>query len=83
MRTDMVLPLAAQSMSFSAWIMFFRAFSFSGGATASSRSRKMTSAALSAAFSIIDGLEPGTASVDRCSRWRRSGWRVWLMVPSV
>ncbi len=73
MRTDMVLPFAAQSMSFKAWMMFLRAFSFSGGATASSRSRNITSAALSAAFSIIDGLEPGTASVERCSRWRRRG----------
>src|SRR5882757_2728973 len=82
MRTDTVLPLARQSMSLSAWMMFLRARSLSGGATASSMSRKTKSAALFAAFSIISGLEPGTASSLRCSlsffRWLM----VWLIVRS-
>ena len=38
---DMVFPAAFQSMSFSASMMFLRAAILSGGATASSRSRKM------------------------------------------
>ena len=42
MRTDRVL--LPQSMSFSAWMTFLRAWALSSGATASSRSRKMTSA---------------------------------------
>ena len=68
MRTDMVLFLAFQSISFSAEMMFLRAFSLSSGATASSMSRKMQSAALSAAFSIMVGFDPGTASVERWTR---------------
>ena len=61
-------------------MMFFRALSFSGGATASSISRKMKSAALDGAFWIMVRFEPGTASslslksqlaemVDRVAHW--------------
>src|SRR5690348_10045271 len=82
MRTETVLPLARQSMSLSAWMMFLRARSLSGGATASSMSRKTKSAALFAAFSIISGLEPGTASSLRCSRSFFRWLMVWLMIRS-
>src|SRR5258708_23710198 len=80
MRTDTVFPLARQSMSCSASMMFLRARSLSGGATASSRSRKTKSAALVEALSIISGLEPGSASSLRCRRSLRRWWRVWLMI---
>src|SRR5690349_6201967 len=49
-------------------MMFLRACSLSSGATASSTSRNTMSAALRAAFSNMPGLDPGTASSDRCSR---------------
>jgi hypothetical protein len=58
--TDIVLLF--QSISFKASIIFFLACSFSSGATASSRSRKITSTLLLAAFSNKEGLLPGTAS---------------------
>ncbi len=57
-------------------MMFLRACSLSSGATASSRSRKMMSAAPLAAFSNSDGLEPGTASSERWSR----GVACWIKV---
>src|SRR3569832_788396 len=63
-------------------MMFLRARSLSGGATASSMSRKTKSAALLAALSIISGLEPGTASSLRCSRNFFRWLMVWLMVRS-
>ncbi len=66
MRT--IIVLLPQSRSLSPWMMLARARSLSSGATASSTSRKITSAALRAAFSNIDGLEPGTASSERCRR---------------
>jgi len=65
MRVETVLPAPRQSRSFSAWMMFFLACSFSGGATASSQSRKTKSAALLKARSIMVVLEPGQASSDR------------------
>src|ERR1700685_1550606 len=66
MRTMTVL--APQSTSFSPRMMFLRACSLSSGATASSQSRKITSAADFAAFSNSPGLDPGTASSERCRR---------------
>src|SRR6202034_3669486 len=49
-------------------MMFLRACSLSSGATASSQSRKITSAADFPAFSNSPGLDPGTASSERCTR---------------
>ena len=63
-----IIVLVPQSTSLSAWTMFLRACGLSSGATASSRSRKTTSAALAAAFSNIAVFEPGTASSERCRR---------------
>src|SRR5579864_7374265 len=68
MRTTSVLP--CQSWLRSASTTFARAAGFSRGAQASSRSRNTSSAALSAAFSIIRGLLPGTARTERRSRAR-------------
>src|SRR5438105_4163483 len=68
MRTTRVLP--CQSWLRSASTTLVRAAGFSEGAHASSRSRKTSSAALSAAFSIIRWLLPGTA---RTERRRRAG----------
>ena len=68
MRTESVL--VPQSMSRSAWMTFLRAWGLSSGATASSRSRKTTSAADLAAFSKSCGWLPGTAS---SLRLRRAG----------
>ena len=66
MRNDIVL--LPQSMSLSPSMMFLRACGLSSGATASSRSRKMTSASDFAAFSNICGEEPGTESSQRFRR---------------
>src|SRR5450755_4753950 len=66
MRTTRTLP--CQSWLRSASTIFPRAAGFSSGAHASSRSRKTSSAALDAAFSIIRGLLPGTARTDRRRR---------------
>src|SRR5438105_9096833 len=66
MRTTRVLP--CQSWLRSASTPLVRAAGFSKGAHASSRSRKTSSAALSAAFSIIRWLLPGTARTDRRRR---------------
>src|SRR5690606_28692610 len=65
-----------QSISFRALMMFLRACGLSSGATASSRSRKITSASDFAAFSNICGALPGTAS---SLRFRRAGacWITW------
>src|SRR5580704_8782457 len=66
MRTTRVLP--CQSCVRSASTTLARAAGFSSGAHASSRSRKTSSAALDAAFSIIRGLLPGTARTERRRR---------------
>src|ERR1700693_1546518 len=60
-------------------MMFLRARSLSSGATASSQSRKMMSAADFAAFSNSAGLEPGTASSERCRRGLAGSMVVKLM----
>src|SRR6266516_259692 len=59
-----------QSCAKSPSITFARAGTLSSGATASSRSRKTTSAPSDAAFSIARRFVPGTASSLRCSRAR-------------
>src|SRR6478736_8014336 len=74
-----IMVLLPQSRSLRPWMMFLRACSFSSGATASSRSRKMMSAAPLAAFSNSDGLDPGTASSERCKRGVACWIRVKLM----
>src|SRR5262245_42163754 len=66
MRTESVL--LPQSMSLMATMTFLRACGLSSGATASSRSRKTTSAAEAAAFSNSFGWLPGTANSLRLSR---------------
>jgi len=77
MRTDTVfLP---KSTSFKPRMMFFRAFSLSSGATASSRSRNSTSTADFAAFSNSSGRLPGTASSLRFSRGGADSTMVKLM----
>src|SRR5690606_23602243 len=70
-----------QSISFRALMMFLRACGLSSGATASSRSRKITSASDFAAFSNIWGALPGTAS---SLRFRRAGacWTTWKDIHS-
>src|SRR5690606_37676150 len=68
MRTDRVL--LPQSMSPMAWITFLRACALSSGATESSRSRLMTSAAEPAIFSNSASREPGPKS---WQRFRRAG----------
>jgi len=72
MRTDRVFLL--QSTSPMAWITFLRALSLSLGATESSRSMLMTSAALPAIFSKIAGREPGPNSWQRLGRATGAGW---------
>src|SRR5215475_10245890 len=52
----------------SAWMMLVRACGLSAGATASSRSRQITSAGPVAAFSNKGGRTPGTNNWDRLSR---------------
>ena len=80
MRTDTVLPLARQSMSFSAWMMFLRACSLSGGATASSMSRKTKSAALVARLGdhVRVGARNGQFAALQALSLRR-WWIVWLI----
>ena len=65
MRTDTVL--LPQSISDMAAIILARALALSEGATESSRSRLITSAALAAIFSKIAGLDPGP------NNWQRFG----------
>ena len=55
------MVLSPQSMSFSASMMFLRACSLSSGATASSRSRKITSAAEAAALQFVVNRSEKTA----------------------
>src|ERR1700730_17708224 len=63
-----IMVLVPHSISFSPAMIFLRACSLSSGATASATSRKIISAADWAAFSNNPGLEPGTASSERCRR---------------
>src|SRR5580692_1424759 len=63
-------------------MMLRRAASLSSGATASSRSRNTMSAALRAAFSNRPGLDPGTASSERCRRGVACSIRVKLTLSS-
>src|SRR5271165_1449639 len=77
-----IMVLVPQSISFSPAMIFFLACSLSSGATASSRSRKITSAADLAAFSNSAGLEPGTASSERCRREVAGSKLVKLMCDS-
>src|SRR5689334_18641871 len=63
-----VTSLSPQFTSFRAATMSSLALSLSDGATASSKSRQTTSAALAAAFSNRAGLDPGTKSLERYSR---------------
>src|SRR5690349_15531930 len=72
-RTTRTLP--SQEPSFSAATTFFRASALASTATASSRSRKISSAASPCAFSMKRGLLPGTARVvrrERCMQARLS-----------
>src|SRR5688572_22547043 len=66
MRTARVFD--PQSRSFKPDTMLGRAFSFSAGATASSRSRNTKSALLAAAFAIIFVLVAGVDNSERRSR---------------
>src|SRR5436305_1899559 len=77
MRTERVL--FPQSMSPIASITLRRAGGLSSGATASSRSRKMTSAADFAALANRAGWLPGTASSLRLSRGSH-GSTVWKLI---
>ncbi len=79
-RTETVF--APQSTSLIASTMFLRASALSGGATASSRSRLTTSAALAAIFSKIAGREPGPKSWQRFGRAGGAGWMRKLMADS-
>ncbi len=79
MRTERVL--SPQSISFNPLMMFLRACGLSSGATASSRSRKTTSAADCAALEKSFGLLPGTASSLRLRRAGACSMIVKLITP--
>ena len=72
MRTETVL--LPQSISDKAAIIFSRALGLSEGATESSKSRLMTSAALAAIFSKITGRDPGPNNWQRFGRAAGVGW---------
>src|ERR1051326_1739973 len=76
MRTLTVL--GPQSSSLRAAMILRRARGLSSTATESSRSRNTTSAAQALAFSIILGLEAGTASSERCKRAVAGSYEVKL-----
>src|SRR4030067_96993 len=73
-----IMVFEPQSISLRPATMFLRACSLSSGATASSRSRKIMSAAPLAAFSNSEGVDPGPASPARagrgaCAKLREAG----------
>src|SRR5690606_17106965 len=75
--------LRPQSTSLIAWMTFLRASTLSSGATLSSRSRLITSAADFAIFSKSSGRDPGPKSWQRFGRAGGCGWTVKLMRSSL